>query len=198
VNVSRARRLLRLASAEPERLRRHLLVAAALRDILARDPIVVGGTAEEFWTADEYHPTDLDICAALSPEDEATLERLGFSRDGRHWVPTDVNVAVEFPEATIEGDESRTVEASVGEGSARIIGLDDLYIDRLRQCTMDEQHEGTEFRSALAVGAAGYDRIDWRYVSAIVSDTVSRDAFLGDRMKRVDSRIRRRVRRALR
>jgi hypothetical protein len=50
VNVSKAEELLRLAGAERKRLDRHLLVAAALRELLMDDPIVVGGTAEEYWT----------------------------------------------------------------------------------------------------------------------------------------------------
>ena len=197
MNVSRAKRLLRLASAENDRLRRHLLVAAALRDVLSNDPIVVGGTAEEFWTADEYHETDLDLCVPLMPDDEALLARLGFVRIGRHIRKPGVNVAVEFPESHIEGDESRTVEESVGEGSARIIGLDDLYLDRIRQATVSEDDHRVEFRSALAVAAAGFDRIDWRYVSKAITRTVDHDRFLGERMRNVDRRVRRRVRRAM-
>ena len=93
---------------------------------------MVGGTAEEFWTADEYHETDLGMCVPLTPGDEALLARLGFVRTGRYFRNPGVNVPVEFPESRIEGDESRTVDAPVGEGSARIIGLDDLYLDRVR------------------------------------------------------------------
>ncbi len=172
-------------------------MAAALRDVLSSDPIVVGGTAEEFWTADEYHETDLDLCVPLTLDDEALLARLGFVRTGRHLRKPGVNVPVEFPEARIEGDESRTVEASVGEGSARIIGLDDLYLDRVRQATVSEDDERVEYRSALAVAAAGFDRIDWRYVSKVITTTVERDRFLGELMRKVDRRIRRRVRRAM-
>jgi hypothetical protein len=47
VNVSKAGGLLALAEREADRLKRNLLVAAALREVLHADPIVVGGTAEE-------------------------------------------------------------------------------------------------------------------------------------------------------
>src|SRR5205085_1033450 len=148
---SNAKRLLRLAGAERDRLSRHLLVASLLRLVLTHDPIVVGGTAEEYWTAAEYHETDLDMCAPLSAKDRESLKDLGFSRQGRHWSAQLGRywVAVEFPESKIDGDEDRTVEVTTRGGAAPVIGLDDLYLDRLRQATANK-HEGIEFRSAVA------------------------------------------------
>jgi hypothetical protein len=194
VSVSKARRLLRLAGGEPDRLTRHLLVAAAFRDVLHSDPIVVGGTAEEYWTAAEYHQTDLDLCAYLTAADRAAIEALGFRPTGRHWIHPRINVAVEFPDSRIDGDEARTIEEPVGEGAARIIGLDDLYLDRLRQATIDERQEGVEFHAALAVVAARYEDIDWRYVRGQIKQA---EAGVGAPMRRLDSRIRRRVRERL-
>jgi hypothetical protein len=196
VNGSRARDLLALASHERSRLARHLLVAAALREVMSSEPIVVGGTAEEFWTAAEYHPTDLDLCAPLTERDRAALRTLGFSKEGRHWVHSDVEVAVEFPDARIDGDESRTREVRAGPGKARIIGLDDLYLDRLRQSTVSD-HEGVEFYSALAVAAAAYENIDWPYVRARIKAIERTDPHVGQTMRRNDRTIRRRARQAM-
>jgi len=194
VSVSKAQGLLRLARAEPDRLTRHLLVAAALRQVLHGDPIVVGGTAEEYWTAAEYHQTDLDLCLYLTPEDRARLKALGFRREGRHWAHPRINVAVEFPDSRIDGDENRTTEEPVGDGAARIIGLDDLYLDRLRQATIEERSEGVEFKSALAVVAARFEDLDWRYVHRRIREITEKEGSVGASMKRLDSRIRRRVR----
>lgn len=194
MSVSKAQRLLRLARAEPDRLTRHLLVAAALRQVLHGDPIVVGGTAEEYWTAAEYHQTDLDLCLYLTPEDRARLKALGFRREGRHWAHPRINVAVEFPDSRIDGDENRTTEEPVGDGAARIIGLDDLYLDRLRQATIEERSEGVEFKSALAVVAARFEDLDWRYVHRRIREITEKEGSVGASMKRLDSRIRRRVR----
>lgn len=194
MSVSKARKLLRLARDERERLARHLFVASALREVLSSDPIVVGGTAEEYWTAAEYHETDLDLCAYLTREDRTALGDLGFRREGRHWTHPKINVAVEFPDTRIDGDEGRTTEAPAGPGSARIIGLDDLYLDRLRQSTIDERREGVEFQSALAVVAARYEDIDWPYVRRRIEEISGSEGPVGGSMKRLDSRIRRRVR----
>lgn len=192
MSVSKAKRLLAEASREPVRLRRHLLVAAALREVFRSEPIVVGGTAEEFWTADEYHETDLDVCVPIGAEEKRELGRLGFRREGRHWVRREV--VVEIPDSQIDGDVARTRLEPVSQGAARIIGVDDLYVDRLRQATMSERDEGIDFHSALAVAGACYEIIGWAYVSKRVRET---EAFVGEPMKRIDAKIRRRVRREL-
>jgi len=193
VSDSNAPDLLARARREPIRLQRHLLVAAALREVLDPDPIVVGGTAEEYWTGAPYHPTDLDMCVPLSPANTAALRRLGFRRDGRHWIHPEIEVAVEFPEAFIDGDEGRTREIELGNGTARIIGVDDLYLDRLRQSTISDR-EGLEFKSALAVAAAAYEAIDWPYVDARLRGLLTDDPPLGTAMARHDRTIRRRAR----
>lgn len=198
MSVSSAKRLLAEAAREEERLRRHLLVAAALSDVLAHPPIVVGGTAEEFWTRDEYHETDLDICVRLTRKDREVLSSIGFKRDGRYWIHERVNVAVEIPEASIEGDEDRVVVESLGTGAATIIGVDDLYLDRLRQATVREEADDVHFQSAVAVVASNYDRLDWNYINAQIASTTEADEVLGRAMRKVNNRVRARVRRRLR
>ena len=196
---SKARTLLRLARAEANRLRRHLLLAAALTEVLGHEPIVVGGTAEEYWTEAEYHETDLDLVAPLSRKDEEALRRVGFRRRGRHWEQPGLAAVVEFPESVLEGRQDRTVLLAIGPGHARIIGLDDLYLERLRQATINEATEGVEFHSALAVAAARFEDIDWRYVFTRLRLIHQQEGDrVGGGMKRINSRIRRRVLRAIR
>lgn len=158
---------------------------------------MVGGTAEEFWTADEYHETDLDLCVPLDLQGEQALRAMGFQKEGRHWVRDGLPVAVEIPASSIDGDESRTWTESIAGGSARIIGVDDLYLDRLRQATLNEAAEDVHFHSTLAVASACYDQIDWDYVRRRVAEIARSDRLVGDSMRRLDSKIRRRVRRRL-
>lgn len=198
MSASRAEALLAAAGDERDRLRRHLLVAAALRDLLEVEPIVVGGTAEEFHSGAPYHETDLDLCGWLQEREPGTLQEIGFRRQGRHWVHEASKVAVEFPESRIDGDESRIERVRVGRGTAAIIGVDDLYVDRLRQATAPFRPEGSvEFHSALAVAAGAFDRIDRRYVLRRIRYIERSDPPLGRQMRALDTRIRRRVRRAL-
>jgi len=115
--------------------------------------VIIGGTAEEYWSLDEYHGRDLDLCASVGPEPYKTLKSLGFDRAGRHWEHAAAGVAVEFPESEVDGDMARTVEVKVARSIVRIIGVEDLYVDRVRQATADENDYG-RFESALAIAVA--------------------------------------------
>jgi hypothetical protein len=198
VSDSRAEELLGEAAGSHDRLRRHLLVAAALREVLEREPVVVGGTAEEFQSGAPYHETDLDLCGVVSDRERATLRTLGFRKRGRHWFHDASLVAVEFPDSRIDGDEDRIDRISVGEGTAAVIGVDDLYLDRLRQATapLANVDESIEFRSALAVATGAFERIDRRYVLRRLREIEDREGRIGAMMRKLDSRIRRLAKRA--
>jgi hypothetical protein len=198
VSGSSAETLLRAAAAEPDRLQRHLLVAAALHAALTDEPIVVGGTAEEFHAAAEYHETDLDLCGRVTQPDRAVLHDLGFRKRGRHWFHEASKVAVEFPEERIDGDEERVERLVVRGGTVAIIGVDDLYLDRLRQATAPfRPDDSMEFQSALAVAAGAFERIDRRYVLRRIREIEAEDRQVANSMRALDSKIMRRVRRAL-
>jgi hypothetical protein len=197
-NVSRARELLDKAAArdgldEDERLDRNLLIAAAFREILSHEPVVVGGTAEDFWTADSYHQTDVDLVTwAPSAHEQEVLSNLGFSKHGRHWVHAATGVPVEIPEARLKGDLLRVHREPKAPGIVVIISAEDLYLDRIRQSTMDPEDESLQtFNSAVAIAAANYTEMDWAYVDAAIDadDDAPRDL-----MRRIDKRVRRRVR----
>ena len=194
---SNAKRLLAQAAREAERLRRHLLVAAALAEVLPDEPVVVGGTAEEYWTTVEYHETDLDLCVPLGPRAAAKLSSLGLLKEGRHWVHPLSGVAVEIPASFIDGDPARTVVVPLAPGRARIIGVEDLYLDRLRRATVDESYENFSFQSALAIAADRFEQIDWSYIRARLGRLTRDEPQTGRSMKKLGSRIERRVRRLL-
>lgn len=197
MSVSRAEALLAEAATEPVRTERHLLVAAALREALAHEPVVVGGTAQDVYTGDMYRETDLDLCGSLEPGEEGLLRtELGFVREGRHLVHAASNVAVEFPESQIQGDASRIMRKEVRPGAiVAIIGVEDLYLDRIRQATapLDEGADDINARAALAVAIASFEQIDWRYVAGQIRETEERDPHLGTRMRKVHERVRRKV-----
>lgn len=197
-SISLAAELLRWAASldpadQDQRLERNLLIAAALREVLTSEPVVVGGTAEDFWTADEYHETDLDIVTwSLTEDEQALLSSLGFKQDGRHWVHGASGVPVEFPEPTLKGDPKRVHREPAGTGIAPIIGVEDLYLDRVRQSTMVPPDPGLgTYQSALAIAASNYDQMDWSYVDEVIAR--QRDISPG-KMEEIDRRIRRTLR----
>jgi hypothetical protein len=176
-------------------LRQRLLLAAAITTLFRREPIVVGGTAEEYWAGGEYHPTDLDLCPRPSAIDIKALTNVGLRRRGRHWVRGDLPVAVEFPGS---GDDiQRTVAVKVGGVSVLMISCEDLYLDRVRQATVSWPREDVSFDSALAISLTNYIRLDWEYVRSRIRAIVSAESRIGNLMIAVNRRVRSRARRAL-
>ena len=153
---------------------------------------MVGGTAEEFQSGAPYHGTDLDLVGVVTSVERGALRSLGFRKRGRHWFHDASHVAVEFPDDRIDGDVDRIERVDLGPGTAAIIGVDDLYIDRLRQATAPLSNvEGSiEFHSALAVAAGAFERLDRRYVLRRIRQIEEREGRIGERMRRLDRRIR--------
>jgi hypothetical protein len=197
VSISNARDLLRKAERAKPGLRQNLLLGAALSEVLTPPPVVVGGTAEEFWGGHRYHETDLDLVGYLSSEGRTALVALGFQRHGREWTRPGTSFVVEFPDTRIDGDVHRIKVTRVGGASVRIIGLDDLYVDRLKQATVNAPQEDIHFNSALAVAVSRYADINWNYVAKRIEKTLRTEPLVGQAMRRVNRRIRARARRAL-
>lgn len=198
MSVSRARELLADADAskEPSRTKRHLLVAAALREVLGQEPIVVGGTAEDFYTGDLYRETDLDLCGWLQPHEEKVLvEELGFTRQTfRHLYHASSNVAVEFPDDSLVGDVSRAHREPVGRGIAVIISPEDLYMDRLEQAAaILVPPDKLNLNAALAVALAQYDHLDWKYIDTRIRQHESKNESNGRVIRKLHRQVRRKV-----
>lgn len=159
-------------------------------------PIVVGGTAEEFWTRDPYRPTDLDLIPGPSDEDIAAFQELGLKKEGRHWVRHDLPVGTEFPH-----DESfevkRTFDETVNNVVIKVIGVDDLYLDRLGQTTATENVRDQHFASLMAIALTNWDSLDWRYIEARITETTKRNPPLAKSMRTMHRRCLRKVRQAL-
>lgn len=190
--LAEARRLLLAASSPVKtRLERHLLVAAAIDVATGGGAVVVGGVAQDWWVGDHYRPTDLDLCRTLTPAVETTLEQLGFLRQGRHWYCEQAEVAVEFPESYVAGDPERFKSLTIEGVQLTLIGVDDLYLDRLRQATASPGDGSIEFMSTLAIAAARYDDIDWKYVHREIA---REQGLLGEDLKKLNRKIQRRAR----
>jgi hypothetical protein len=194
--LDQAEKLLRQVPTTKRPLDQRLLVAAALTTVMTSPPIVVGGTAEEYWTRDEYHPTDLDLIPGPSSADQEAFRKLGFKKEGRHWVREDFPIATEFPH-----DESfevrRTFDQKVDDVIVKVIGVDDLYLDRLGQSTATENIRDQHFASLLAVAVTNWDKLDWGYVDKRIAETAELRPALGKSMRIMDRRCRRAARNAL-
>ena len=189
-----AEALLRQIPAARSELRQRLLLAAALTTVLSTRPIVVGGTAQQYWAGGEYHPTDLDLCPRPSTRDLKALVEVGLRRSGRHWVRADLPVAVEFPGS---GDDiERTVVVKLLGVSVLMISCEDLYLDRVRRATVSWPREDVSFDSAFEIALTNYIGIDWEYVRERIGATVLAELKVSTLMRGVNRRVRSRARRA--
>lgn len=185
---------------ETDWLTANLLTAAAVATVVGDEPIVVGGTAEAFWTGREvYHETDLDlwIAGSLDGERKSALKALGFRRVARHWGRPGLEVILEFPGGEFAGDLEKVVEKEVAGRRVAVIGLDDLYLDRLTQATANSNEERVEFLSALSVATHRFDEINWAYVSETIKRTRRANPLLGLELQQRNRRIRQLVRQRL-
>ena len=97
-------------------------------------PVVVGGMAVYFWTADEAFVTrDIDVLMAVPERLAAALAQLGFemSRDGRHWHLAGTDIFLEAPGADLDRDALVTEVTLQSGRTARILSRADILLDRL-------------------------------------------------------------------
>ena len=116
------------------------------------------------------------MVGSVDSRDEAALARLGFVRDGRHWVwgTGDEEIAIEVPAETLCGEDPPELVEVEGV-VVRVISINDLLMDRLVQAT-----DGTlvTWDEALALAITAQDRIDWSIVEARSRTAQADDFFL--------------------
>lgn len=147
-------------------LERRLTFVALLSSEVARlgwtSPVIIGGHAVEFYTAGGYTTADIDLAAASEPL-AAVLSKWGFDREGRHWYDRELGLAVEAPSGRLAPEqEARATEVRLHGSVARVLGIEDLVIDRLNACVHWESQEDCDW--ALTLLQAYRDRLDMDYL----------------------------------
>ena len=95
-----------------------------------KKPILVGGSAVEFYTLGTCKSIDIDLLGDRESLIKV-LEEMGFSKIGRHWFYTK-DIGIEIVGESVEG---RRVNEILHEGKPiRVISIEDLIVDRLNAC----------------------------------------------------------------
>lgn len=105
------------------------IITEALRTT-GRDPILVGGSAVEFYTQGAYTTSDIDMIADGGKDLVTIMKSLGFEKIGKDYVDRKNGVYVEFPGVSLKASE-KTRNVQVGSRTFRIISMEDLIVDRL-------------------------------------------------------------------
>lgn len=174
---------------------KRLVLGAALSVVMEHSPTVVGGTAEEYWSRSAYHPTDLDLIPDPSKKDETAFKALGFYREGRHWVREDVPFGIEFPhDSSFQVNRTVIVKLKALGAEVQMIGVDDLFLDRLSQATATMNVRDMHFDSLLAVAVTNWDDLDRGYITGRIREIELQNPGLGLAMRTLQRRCARRVR----
>ena len=98
-------------------------------------PIVVGGSAVDFYTEGIYSSYDIDLVSNKRKIIGEILENLfDFKPSGRHWINEKIGLSVEIPDHTLAGDTDKVTVIRIENLKVYVIGLEDLIIDRLNAC----------------------------------------------------------------
>ena len=138
---------------ETDDFKRKLLFLCWLSNELKEDNVefvVVGGSAVELYSFGKYLSGDIDIVSSSSSKIGEKLENLGFVKHGKDWISEELRLFLEIPASTLAGDPSRVWEVEISEGlSVKIIGIEDLIVDRLNACVHWKYETDCEWASYL-------------------------------------------------
>jgi hypothetical protein len=148
-------------------LKRQLLMVGLLSKLLEEQgkdiPTVIGGCALSYYSREVYFTADIDLAYADRESLDMVLRDIGFEKKGRYWISDDLKIAIEVPASTLAGEDSPVEIVELGEElRCRIIGLEDLIIDRLNACKYWNSEIDCEMAELLTMR---YQKeLDWAYM----------------------------------
>ena len=146
-------------------LRRLAFVGILTKYLPPPAPIVVGGHAVEFYTLGSYATGDIDLIYPRPSVIGTLLTSWGFEQAGRHWVHPGLGLFVEVPNDMVEGaDFDRVIETEAGGLPVRVIGPEDIIVDRLNAFVHWKSPEDGFW--ALELMRITYSQLDWKYLRA--------------------------------
>lgn len=148
-------------------LKKQLLTVALISKLLAEKgketPVIIGGLALAYYSREVYFTADIDLAYADRDSLNNVLMSIGFSKKGRYWINQDLNVAIEVPATSLADEEAPLEIVEFEEGlQCKIIGIEDLIIDRLNSCKYWKYEVDCEMVELLI--KKYYNELDWEYL----------------------------------
>lgn len=148
-------------------LKKQLLTAALISGLLDEKgkeiPTIIGGCALSYYSREVYFTADIDLAYADRDALDEVLKTIGFKKEGRYWISEDLKLAVEAPASALIGEDSPVEIVEIDEGlQCKIIGIEDLIIDRLNACKHWKYETDCEMVYLLVRKYLG--ELDWEYL----------------------------------
>jgi len=148
-------------------LKKQLLMVALMTRLLEEAgksaPVIIGGCALSYYSREVYFTADIDLAYADREALDKVLNSIGFKKEGRYWVHEGLQLAVEAPASSLQGEEAPLEIVELGEGlQCTIIGVEDLVIDRINACKHWKSEIDCEM-AELLVNRYVAD-LDWAYL----------------------------------
>jgi predicted nucleotidyltransferase len=148
------------------------VIAQALRQV-HQDPVLVGGTAVEFYTQGGYATADIDMLAEGGAPLIEKMKELGFEKLGKDFVQADLKIYVEFPGRELKATE-RYQELEIEGQLLKIIAIEDLIVDRLCAYKFWQSAvDGINAMLLLEVQAIDEDHLTSRTIEEDVQDVLN-------------------------
>ncbi len=130
----RARGFLSQLKKEQNPLKMKMLLLGYVTDRLekkAQHVVLVGGQAVETYTGGQFLTGDVDITTTDPKTTEEILTSLGFKKESMIWLNKQLGVAIQIVGHILTGSFEKTHTIQTGPYNMKVIGVEDLIIDRL-------------------------------------------------------------------
>lgn len=158
---------LELIKKTPSLLKKQLLMVALITALLEKKgkklPILIGGCALSYYSREVYFTADIDLAYSDRESLNEVLTDLGFQKDGRYWFNEELAIAVEAPADVLVDEDAPLEIVEFEEGlSCRILGVEDLIVDRMNACKHWKSEVDCEMVELLITR---YNQnLDWDYL----------------------------------
>ena len=148
-------------------LKKSLLMVALISKILEErgkdTPVVIGGCALSYYSREVYFTSDIDLAYSDTDALDIVLKEIGYRKEGRYWINDQLNIALEVPTSSLAEEDSPIEIVEFDQGfKCKIIGIEDLIIDRLNACKHWKSQIDCEMVELLI---KRYDNeLDWTYL----------------------------------
>ncbi len=131
------------------------------------DAILVGGSAVEFYTRGKFQTADIDFAVTDRAKATQILRSLGFEAKDAVWYNKELDMIVDAGDKDYTGDLDKVRIVEVGDVEVKVVGVEDLIVNRLYSAKFWKSSPQRDLEEATALLSMFSDSIDNEYLVRI-------------------------------